>query len=161
MGVSRVYRAAKRRVERGRGRERATYTYTYMTRGLPCRGSISPWAYTCSRVILSNWNNTVSQASRDIIPTELELEKCQYEYMREIEHSSFTPLVFSGSHSFNFYKRLASCIAAKWHQLYSAGTTCMSWILTMLTYLLPSSISNPMHQGARSSIGHAMHKPSP
>ena len=49
--------------------------------------------------------------------------KRQYEQrVREIEHTSFTPLVLSAtggmaSEAKMFYKRLASCLATKWDQL--------------------------------------------
>ena len=54
------------------------------------------------------------------------LKKRAYEQrIREVEHSSFTPLVFSATggmakEATAFYKRLASCLATKWEQHYSA-----------------------------------------
>ena len=87
---------------------------------------------------------------------EIEM-KCQYEQrVREIEHSSFTPFVLSATGGMAkeatvFYKRLASCLAAKWDQSYSAT---MSWLRCRLTFsLLRSAIQ--CIRGARSSISHA------
>ena len=59
------------------------------------------------------------------------LKKRHYEKrIREVEHSSFTPLVFSTTGSLgpaagSFYKRLASMLADKWKQPYS---TTMGWL---------------------------------
>ena len=58
-------------------------------------------------------------------------KKRQYEqWVREVEHASFTPLVLSATggmanEATTFYKRLASCLATKWDQPY--GST-MSWL---------------------------------
>ena len=81
------------------------------------------------------------------------LKKKHYEKrIREVEHSSFTPLVFSTTGSLgpaadSFYKRLASMLADKWKQPYS---TTMSWLRCRLSFsLLRSSIR--CLRGARSS----------
>ena len=72
--------------------------------------------------------------------------------IREVEHSSFTPLVFSTTGSLgpaagSFYKRLASMLADKWKQPYS---TTMGWLRCRLSFsLLRSSIR--CLRGARSS----------
>ncbi len=82
------------------------------------------------------------------------IKKRNYEQrIREIEHSSFTPLVFSTSGGLGpaasvFYKRLASMLADKWKQPY--GTT-IGWLRCRLSFsLLRSSIR--CIRGARSSI---------
>ena len=75
--------------------------------------------------------------------------------VREIEHSSFTPIVLSASGGFareatNFYKRLASRLADKWDQPYSLT---MSWLRCTISFaLLRSAIQ--WIRGARSSGGH-------
>ena len=69
-----------------------------------------------------------------------------------MEHSSFTPLVFSttgslGPAACSFYKRLASMLAEKWNQPYSST---MGWLQCRLSFsLLRSSIM--CLRGARSS----------
>ncbi len=69
--------------------------------------------------------------------------------IREIEHSSFTPLVFSTTGGMapaacTLYKRLASILAVKWKQPYSST---IGWLRCRLSFsLLRSSI-----RGARSS----------
>ncbi len=85
------------------------------------------------------------------------IKKRAYEQrIREVEHSSFTPLVFSATggmanEATAFYKRLASCLATKWDQSYSST---MSWLRCRLTFsLLRSAIQ--CIRGTRSSIGHA------
>ena len=72
--------------------------------------------------------------------------------IREVEHSSFTLLVFSTTGSLgpaagSFYKRWASMLADKWKQPYS---TTMGWLRCRLSFsLLRSSIR--CLRGARSS----------
>ena len=74
----------------------------------------------------------------------------------EVEHSTFTPLVFSATggmakQSTTFYKRLASLLADKWEQPYSS-TLC--WLRCRISFsLLRSAIQ--CIRGARSSHGHA------
>ena len=58
--------------------------------------------------------------------------------VREVEHTSFTPLVLSASggmawEATNFYKNLASKLAMKWNQSYS---TTISWLHCRLTFSL-------------------------
>ncbi len=80
--------------------------------------------------------------------------------MREVEHSSFTPLVLSATgglatEATTFYKRLSACLADKWEQSYS---TTLAWLRCRLTFsLLRSAIQ--CIRGARSSIGHASKTP--
>ena len=82
------------------------------------------------------------------------LKKRHYEQrIREIEHSLFTPLVFSltgglGPAASTFYKRLASLLAEKWNQPYNST---IGWLRCRLSFsLLRSSIM--CLRGARSSI---------
>ena len=89
------------------------------------------------------------------------LKKRAYEQrIREIEHSSFTPLVLSATGGManeanTFYKRLASCLTIKRDQSYSPA---MSWLRCRLTFsLLRSAIQ--CIRGARSSCGHATRSP--
>ena len=89
------------------------------------------------------------------------IKKRHYERrIREVEHSSFTPLVFStitplvfsttgglGPAADSFYKRLASMLADQWKQPYSST---MGWLRCRLSFsLLRSSIM--CLRGARSS----------
>ena len=81
------------------------------------------------------------------------VKKRQYEQrIREIEHSSFTSLVFSTTGGLapaatTFYKRLASMLAEKWNQPYSST---IGWLRCRLSFsLLRSSIM--CIRGARSS----------
>ena len=74
--------------------------------------------------------------------------------VREVEHSSFIPLVLSasggmGTEASIFYKRLATLLADKWDSHYSR-TLC--WLRCRLSFsLLRSSIQ--ALRGARSSRG--------
>lgn len=90
-------------------------------------------------------------------------KKRQYEQrVREIEHSSFTPLVMSATGGLAgeatvFYKRLASCLSIKWDQPYNLT---LAWLRCRLNFsLLRSAIQ--CIRGARSTIGHASRSPSP
>ena len=79
--------------------------------------------------------------------------------VREVEHSSFTPLIFSatggmGREATCFYKRLASMLANKWDQPYST----LWWLRCRLTFSLIRSAIQAL-RGARSSQGHAVHTP--
>ena len=83
------------------------------------------------------------------------LKKNAYEQrVREVEHASFTPLVFSatgglGNEAKTFYKRLASLLASKRDDPYNST---MSWLRCRLTFsLLRSSIR--CIRGARSHLG--------
>ena len=81
------------------------------------------------------------------------LKKRHYEQrIREVEHSSFTPLVFSltgglGPAAMAFYKRLASQLSEKWKQSYSST---IGWLRCRIAFsLLRSSIM--CLRGSRSS----------
>ena len=80
--------------------------------------------------------------------------------IREVEHSSFTPLVISATgglanEASTFYKRLASMLATKWDHPYS---TTLCWLRCRLAFsLLRSAIQSI--RGARSSCGHAIRIP--
>ena len=83
------------------------------------------------------------------------LKKRAYEQrIREVEHGSFTPLVFSASGGMGnaariFYKRLASLIADKSNSPYSIT---LAWLRTRLSFsLLRSAIQ--CIRGTRSSRG--------
>ena len=89
------------------------------------------------------------------------LKKRAYEQrVREVEHASFTPLIFSAtggmaSEATVFYKRLASRLATKWDHSYSST---LSWLRCRLSIsLLRSAIQ--CIRGARSCIGHAVGAP--
>ena len=76
--------------------------------------------------------------------------------VREVEHSSFTPLVLSanggmGNESLTFYRRLASLLAEKWDSHYS---TTLGWLRCRLSYSLLRSAIQAI-RGARSTRGHA------
>ncbi len=86
------------------------------------------------------------------------IKKRAYEQrVREVEHSSFTPIVMSltgglGNAATTCYKRLATLLSAKHDQHYS---TTMSWLRCRLSFsLLRSSIMCIRGTGARSSQGH-------
>ena len=85
------------------------------------------------------------------------MKKRVYEQrVREVEHSSFTPLVLSatggmGSEATTFFKRLASLLAEKWDSHYSS-TLC--WLRCRLSFSLLRSAIQAI-RGARSSRGHA------
>ena len=72
-----------------------------------------------------------------------------------MEHSSFTPLVFSasgvmGHEASVFYKRLASLLSDKWNYPYA---TVLGWIRCRLSFCLLRSAIQCI-RGARSSQGH-------
>ena len=76
--------------------------------------------------------------------------------VREIEHGSFTPLVFTtsggmGKSAMTTYKRLASLLAEKREQEYS---TTMTWLRCHLSFSLFRSAITCL-RGARSSYRHA------
>ena len=85
---------------------------------------------------------------------EVEKKRIYEQRIREVEHTSFTPLVFSATggmakQATTFYKRLASMLADKWGQTYSA-TLC--WLRCRISFsLLRSAIQ--CIRGARSSRG--------
>ena len=84
------------------------------------------------------------------------IKKRAYEQrIQEVEHASFTPLIFSASggmarEATTFYKRLASLLSTKREQSYSST---MTWLRFLLSFsLLRSTIQSI--RGARSSKGH-------
>ena len=98
------------------------------------------------------------------VSTDCEAEKKRaYEQrIREVEHSTFTPLVFSATggmakQSTTFYKRLASLLAVKWDHSYSST---LSWLRCRISFsLLRSAIQSI--RGARSSSGWALRSTHP
>ena len=90
-----------------------------------------------------------------------QIKKRAYEQqIREVEHSSFSPLVLSATGGLageanTFYKRLASMLSTKWDHTYS---TTLCWLRCRLVFsLLRSSIQ--AISGTRSSCGHAIKMP--
>ena len=88
-------------------------------------------------------------------------EKRVYEQRkREIEHSTFTPLVLSatagmGKEATVFFKHLASMLAQKWEPSYSSS---LCWLHCHLSFSLLHSAIQAI-TGARSSKGHAVWVP--
>ena len=70
------------------------------------------------------------------------MKKCSYEaQIREVEHGSFTPLIFSATGGMSdeacaFYKHLASLLLNKWSEQYSA---VMGWLRCCLSF-------SPLHE---------------
>ena len=76
---------------------------------------------------------------------EREKKKVYEQWVREIEHSSFTPLVFSatggmGNEATTFYKRLASLLAESWDFPYSRTLVCLRCTCRLSFSLLLSAI---------------------
>ena len=107
----------------------------------------------------SNKNSSISNCYKK---HENEKKRAYEQQIRNIEHSSFTPLVLSATggmakQSTTFYKRLASLLADKWEQPYSST---LHWLRVRLSFsLLRSAIQSI--RGARSSRGHAEKSPLP
>ena len=84
------------------------------------------------------------------------MKKRAYEVrVQEVEHSSFTPLVFAatrgmGHEASTFYKRLASLLSDKWKEHYAV---VLGWIRCRLSFCLLRSAIQCI-RGARSSEGH-------
>ena len=93
---------------------------------------------------------------------EAEKKPAYEQCIREVEHSTFTPLVFSATggmakQSTTFYKRLASLLAVKWDHSYSST---LSWLRCRISFsLLRSAIQSI--RGARSSSGSALRSAHP
>ena len=105
----------------------------------------------------SNRNQTPSACYRK---HEREKKRAYTQRILKVEHSSFTPLVFSatggmGREATCFYKRLASMLAQKWDYSYS---TTLCWLRCRLTFSLIRSAIQSL-RGARSSQHHAVHSP--
>ena len=107
----------------------------------------------------TNRNSSISNCYRK---HEAEKKRVYEQRIREVEHSTFTPLVFSATggmakQSTTFYKRLASLLADKWGHPYSS-TLC--WLRCRISFsLLRSAIQ--CIRGARSSRGHAIRSTHP
>ena len=74
--------------------------------------------------------------------------------IREVEHGTFTPLVFSATggmsdEAYAFYKHLASLLSDKWAEQYSA---VMGWFRCCLSFSLLRSAIRCV-RGSHSSIG--------
>ena len=88
---------------------------------------------------------------------ENEKKRAYEQRIRDVEHSSLTPLVLSATggmarQATTFYKRLASLLAEKWDQQYSST---LYWLRCRLSFsLLRSAIQ--CIRGARSTRGHAI-----
>ncbi len=102
----------------------------------------------------SNRNTSLSNSYKK---HENEKKRCYEKRVTEIEHASFTPLVFSATGGMAcgvrvFYKRLAALLAQKRDNPYAAT---MSWLRCRLVFsLLRSAIT--CIRGARSRPGHAI-----
>ena len=102
----------------------------------------------------SNQSSSLSSAYRK---HEMEKKRAYGQRVREVEHGSFTPLVFSstggmGREAYSCYKRIASLIAQKRNTQYSQ---VMNWIWCRLSFaLLRSSIM--CIRGTRSHLHRAL-----
>ena len=100
--------------------------------------------------------NSKSSISNCCRKHEAEKKHTYKQRILEVEHSTFTPLVFSMTEGMakqctTFYRRLASLLADKWEHPYSS-TLC--WLRCHISFsLLRSAIQ--CIRGARSSRGHA------
>lgn len=99
----------------------------------------------------SNCNTPILKCFRK---HEMEKKRAYEQRILEVEHATFTPLVFSASGGFGkeattFYKRLASLLADHWDQPYS---TTMSWLRCTISFCLLRSAIQCI-RGARSSGG--------
>ena len=88
--------------------------------------------------------NPLAPSNRNPAPTavyrkhELEKKRAYQQWIKEVEHSSFTPLVLSatggmGNEATIFYKCLASLLTQKWDFPYS---TTLCWLRCRLSYTL-------------------------
>ena len=110
--------------------------------------------------------NPHAPSNKNMVPSacyrkhEWEKKRAYEQRVREVEHSSFTPLVLAatgglGVEATSFYKRLASKLSQKWDSPYS---TTLCWLRCRLAFsLLRSSIQ--AIRGVRSSRGHAVRSP--
>ena len=102
----------------------------------------------------TNRNTSISNCYRK---HEAEKKRVYEQRILEVEHSTFTPLVFSATGGMakqctTFYKRLASLLADKWGHPYSS-TLC--WLRCRISFsLLRSAIQ--CIRGARSSCRHVI-----
>ena len=111
--------------------------------------------------------NPIAPSNRNLTPAaayrkhEHEKKRTYEQSIREVEHSSFTPLVLStsggmGTEANIFYKRLASLLATKRDDQY-CKTLC--WLRCRLSFSLLRSCIQAL-RGARSSRGHNYSKTS-
>ena len=102
-------------------------------------------------------SNQLSQLSSAYSKHEAEKKRTYGQRVREVEHGSFTPLVFSstggmGKEATTCYKRIASLLALKKNATYSHT---MAWIRYRLSFaLLRSSLM--CIRGTRSHVYHAI-----
>ena len=102
-------------------------------------------------------SNQLSQLSSAYSKHEAEKKRTYGQRVREVEHGSFTPLVFSltggmGKEATICYKRIASLLALKKNATYSHT---MAWIRCRLSFaLLRSSLM--CIRGTRSHVHHAI-----
>ena len=99
----------------------------------------------------SNRNHTLTSCYRR---NEQEKRRAYDQRVREIEHGSFTPLVFSASGGMGptarvFYKKLASMIAVKHNKAYSKT---LNWLRCRISFSLLRSAVMCL-RGSRSSRG--------
>ena len=111
--------------------------------------------------------NPYAPSNKNMIPSacykqhEREKKRAYEQRVREIEHSSFTPLVLAatgglGVEATTFYKRLASKLS-QWNSPYS---TTLCWLQCCLAFSLFHSSIQAI-RGARSSCGPAVGSPGP
>ena len=104
--------------------------------------------------------NPLAPSNKNLVPAaayrkhEREKKRAYEQRVREVEHSSFTPLILSatggmGNEATNFYKRLATLLAKKWDSPYS-NTLC--WLRCRLSFSLLRS-SNQRCQVLQRSRG--------
>ena len=97
----------------------------------------------------------ISKVDRMTANTVPPVQFSREQWVREVEHASFVPLVMSATgglarQASNFYKRLASLLADKWEQPYS---TTLYWLRCSLSFSLLRSAIQCVRR-ARSLKGH-------
>ena len=86
------------------------------------------------------------KASCPTSTSAMKMKKRAYnQRVREVEHATFTPLVFSatgglGIQVSTFYKRLASLLVEKWDHPYSS-----TLLAALPSRLLTATVLNPVH----------------
>ena len=94
-----------------------------------------------------------SSTPRAVYRSHKNMKKCSYQArICEVEHDTFTPLVFSATgwisdEAYAFYKHLASLLSVKWTKQYSAVTR---WLRCCLSFSLLRSAIRCV-RGSRSS----------
>ena len=113
------------------------------------------WMSGCSTLMLRQTKTLALQTVTK--STKMKKKRAYEQRVRDVEHSTFTPIVLSATggmakQSTTFYKRLASRLAEKWEQTYCST---LYWLRARLSFsLLRSAIQ--CIRGARSSRGHAV-----